>query len=207
MTQTGDTYHRGSSRQNQDTVLTQNTDKMRFCIKALLAIFVIEIILVLLLSLLPAMPVVITAVLNGILLVAIIALLFGAQFKKEISLQDARFHEAQETLRKSEERYRSLVESSEDSIYLVNRQYRYLFMNQNHLARLGFSADEFLGRPYSDFHSEDETRRFEAAIDEIFATGRSIQQEHRSIRDGLYFLRTMSPVKAENGTITAVTVI
>jgi diguanylate cyclase (GGDEF)-like protein/PAS domain S-box-containing protein len=153
------------------------------------------------------MPIIVTALLDGLLLVVIIFMLFWPQLKKEMVFQNTRFTEAQETLHKSEERYRALVESTEDSIYLVNRQYCYVFINQNHLARLGFSAEEFLNRPYSDFHSEEETRKFEAAVDEVFATGKSIQQEHNSVRDGRYFLRTLSPVGEDDGSVSAVSII
>jgi PAS domain-containing protein len=48
---------------------------------------------------------------------------------------------AEETLLKSEEKYRSLVESTEDSIYVVDRNCRYMFMNSNHLSRLGISGE------------------------------------------------------------------
>lgn len=189
------------------TLFSHKRTRLRFCLAALLAIFITETLLLVVLSLLPPMPGIISVLLNPLLLVCIIFIIFWPRLKKEMVFQDARFSETQEILRKSEERYRSLVESTEDSIYLVNRQYCYTFINQKHLKRLGYTAEEFLGRPYSDFHSEDETRKFEAAVDEVFATGRSIQQEHESIRDGLYFLRTLSPVRKDDGTISAVTVI
>jgi diguanylate cyclase (GGDEF)-like protein/PAS domain S-box-containing protein len=188
-------------------VFSNQKGRLRFCLTALIAIFVAEVILMIILSLLPPMPIIVTALLDGLLLVVIIFMLFWPQLKKEMVFQNARFTEAQETLHKSEERYRALVESTEDSIYLVNRQYCYVFINQNHLARLGFSAEEFLNRPYSDFHSEEETRKFEAAVDEVFATGKSIQQEHNSVRDGRYFLRTLSPVGEDDGTVSAVSII
>ena len=38
-------------------------------------------------------------------------------------------------LRKSEAVYRSLVESTEDSVYLVDRDCKYLFINEKHLSR------------------------------------------------------------------------
>jgi len=44
----------------------------------------------------------------------------------------------QEALRESEERYRSLVDSTEDSIYVVDRKCRYTFMNKWHISRLGY---------------------------------------------------------------------
>ena len=180
---------------------------LHYCLAALAAIFIAELLLMIVLSFLPPMPVIAKALLDALLLVVIIFLIFWPKLKKEIALQNNMLAEAQQTLRKSEERYRALVESTEDSIYLVNREYCYVFMNQNHLARLGCSAEEFLGRPYSDFHSKEETERFKISIDKVFATGKSIQQEHQSVRDGRYFLRTLSPVLDKDGVIQSVSVI
>lgn len=181
--------------------------RLRFCLTALIVIFLTEAILMLLLSLLPPLPSYAVALLDASLLVIVVFLIFWPQLKKEMVFQNARFFETQEILRKSEESYRALVESTEDSIYLVNRQYCYTFINQKHLQRLGYKATNCLGRPYSDFHSEEEARKFEATVDEVFATGRSVQQEHQSVRDNRYFLRTLSPVRKGDGTISAVTVI
>ena len=113
----------------------------------------------------------------------------------------------EETLRKSEEKYRSLVESTEDSIYLVDREGTYLFMNKQHLSRLGSPADKVIGKTYGEFHSLDNTKEFVGKIEEVFETGEAIQHEHRSSRDDRYFLRTLSPVKDADGNTTSVTVI
>ncbi|MDH5769092.1 MAG: PAS domain S-box protein, partial [Nitrospirota bacterium] len=50
--------------------------------------------------------------------------------------------QAEEILKNSEEKYRSLVESTEDSIYLIDRNCKYLFMNKKYLSRLGLLDDE-----------------------------------------------------------------
>ncbi|MCL0097374.1 PAS domain S-box protein, partial [Dehalococcoidia bacterium] len=66
-----------------------------------------------------------------------------------VVLQDITIRErAEEALRESEEKYRSLVESTEDSIYLVDRDCRYLFVNNTHLSRIGLSMEEIRGRRY-----------------------------------------------------------
>ncbi len=114
---------------------------------------------------------------------------------------------AAEMLQESEEKYRSLVESTEDSIYLVDRKGAYLFMNKKHLSRLGLEEARFFGRSYGEFHLPQETVEFMDQIDTVFTTGRSIQHEHRSQRDGKYFLRTLSPVRKSGQSIIAVTVI
>lgn len=112
-----------------------------------------------------------------------------------------------EVLRKSEEKFHSVVDSTDDSIYLVDSSYQYIFMNRMHLTRLGLSAATYQNRPYADFHSPEEAEKFQGLIDQVVSSGRSIQQEHKSHRDNRYFLRTMSPVKDKDGLTTAVTVI
>ena len=207
MTQESDKNYHNPSTQLHSSLFSFGNSRLRFCLTVLIAIFIIETILMVVLSLLPPMPSIIIAIIDALLLMVILSLIFWPQLKKEMTFHSARFSEAQETLLKSEARYRALVESTEDSIYLVNRQYCYIFMNQKHLARLGYSTEEFFGRPYSEFHAEEETHNFEAAVDEVFAMGKSIQQEHQSKVDHAYFLRTLSPVRDKDGTITAVMII
>ncbi|MDO8281493.1 MAG: GGDEF domain-containing protein [Thermodesulfovibrionia bacterium] len=107
----------------------------------------------------------------------------------------------------SEERYRSLVESTEDSIYLVDRDYRYLFVNKKHLSRLGLIKNNFHGRTFDEFHSEEDTRDFTEKVDKVFKTGHSIQYEHKSSMDDKYFLLTLSPVRGKSKKIISVTVV
>jgi len=114
---------------------------------------------------------------------------------------------AREELISSEEKYRSLVEFTDDSIYLVDRECRYLFMNGKHLSRLGVSLEEVVGKSYADFHSEEESKEFERLIEEVFKTSEPLQHEHKSLRDGRWFLRTLSPVKNKEGETIAVTVV
>ncbi|RLB07035.1 MAG: hypothetical protein DRG50_04035, partial [Deltaproteobacteria bacterium] len=114
---------------------------------------------------------------------------------------------SEETLRESEGKYRSLVESTEDSVYLVDRQRRYLFINEKCLSRLRLPMEKVVGRAYGEFHSPEDEKEFAEKVEEVFETGNSLQYEHRSRRDGRYFLRTLSPVKEPDGRTTAVTVI
>jgi len=115
---------------------------------------------------------------------------------------------SEETLQGSEARYRSLVETTDNSIYLVNRKCEYLFMNAKHRSRLFVIFDtEYVGKSYGDFHSPEETSVFSERVNKVFETGESLQHEHRSQRDGRYFLRTVSPVKGPNGEVVAVSIV
>ena len=114
---------------------------------------------------------------------------------------------AGEKIRESEEKYRALVESTEDSVYLVDRDCRYLFVNDKHLSRLGLPMDQVVGITYGEFHSPEEEKEFTEIVNQVFETGKSVQHEHRSRRDNRYILRTLSPVKDSEEITTAVTVL
>ncbi|MCZ7396960.1 MAG: ATP-binding protein [Candidatus Methanoperedens sp.] len=111
---------------------------------------------------------------------------------------------ADEALKNSEEKYRSLVESNEDSIYMVDRDCNYIFINPKHLSRLGIG--DYRGRNYADCHWAAVTDRFRQGVDQVFHTGKPEQHEHEF--RGKWFLRTMSPLKdPKTKAVTAVTVV
>ncbi len=124
----------------------------------------------------------------------------------ELEKSEADRKQAEEALRESEEKYRSLA-STEDSLYSVDREGRYRLMNKAHLLRLGLSLDKVIGRIYGEFHSPEDTKQFSDKVEAVFATGNSFQTEHRSERDNKYFLRTFSPIKDLQGNITDITVV
>lgn len=114
---------------------------------------------------------------------------------------------SEEALLMSEERYRSIVETTDDSIYLVDVNYKYLYMNNKHRKRMGFSGEEYAGRCFSEFHSDVETRDFIEKVDIVFQGAKCVQHGHPSERDNEHFLRTFSPINGPNGKIVAVSVI
>ena len=114
--------------------------------------------------------------------------------------------QAEEALRQSEEKYRALVHTV-DSIYIVDAEQRYLFMNEGHLKRFGIPLERIVGKPYSDFHSQKDSDEFAESVKIVFETGASIQQDHRSERDGRFFIRTLTPVVGRGGEVNAVTVV
>lgn len=96
----------------------------------------------------------------------------------------------------NEARYKSLVESMDDSIYMVDRECRYLFMNKKHLERIGRSAELFKARSYNDFHTDEETGNFSGNIRRLFSTGENIEEKYE--KNGKKYLRTFTPVRDIN---------
>jgi len=126
---------------------------------------------------------------------------------KQLSMSLQELEKTKEVLQTKEEMYRSLVESTGDSIYVVDRSSRYLFINKKHRERMGLLADDYQGQDYDRFHAADEAVDFRKQVDAVLQIGESLQFDHKSERDNKYFLRTFSPIKNAEGLITAVTVV
>lgn len=93
------------------------------------------------------------------------------QIKNSFALEKT----AREELQKSEEKYRSLVESTEDPVYLVTKDCRYIFVNDKYLSRFeGLPIHRVIDRAYGEFHSAEETKKFAEIVDQVFETGKSI---------------------------------
>jgi PAS domain S-box-containing protein len=115
---------------------------------------------------------------------------------------------AEEALKEALERLHSLA-ANVDSMYLVDRDCTYVFMNAGHLKRFGLSLEEVTGRRYREFHSEEDTRLFAEQVNEVCETCKPITKEYRSARDGTHFLRTFTPIigQDKDGIILQIAVI
>jgi PAS domain S-box-containing protein len=140
-------------------------------------------------------------------LAAYFLLLRSDRINRKLAYYLQELERTKEALQANEEMYRSLVESTGDSIYVVGRDTRYVFMNKKHRDRMGLSPNDYQGQDYGRFHFGDEAVDFRKQIDTVLKTGESRQYEHKSQRDHRDFLRTISPIRNKDGRITAVTVV
>jgi PAS domain S-box-containing protein len=118
----------------------------------------------------------------------IIALFFGY-------IVDTLLRDKDRSLRESEEKYRSLVESTDDSVYMVDRNCGYLSANNKLLNELGASASDTLNKKFGDFHSPEETRRFAGKVNQTFQGQEALRYEAYNSNVGRWFMLTLSPVK------------
>jgi len=102
---------------------------------------------------------------------------------------------AEEALRASEAKYRSLIESMDDTVYAVDQNLRVLYANDKYLSRHNLKLDELTGKEYGSFHTAAKTKEFSEKIKRVVETGRPTSYEHVSPKDGRIFLRTLSPIK------------
>lgn len=63
--------------------------------------------------------------------------------------------QAEEALRDSEEKYRNIVETANEGIFLVNNETQISYANKRSLELLGYNLEEVIGRPMRDYVSED----------------------------------------------------
>jgi PAS domain S-box-containing protein len=67
---------------------------------------------------------------------------------------------SEEAIARSEKQYRDLVETSHDLIWSVDVQGRWTFVNRKGaLAVYGYEPEEMLGRPFTEFESEEQSRK------------------------------------------------
>ena len=106
-----------------------------------------------------------------------------------------------------ERRLNSVMEYAGDSIYLIDREYKYIMVNNELLSRFNLSKDQILGKTIGELHPPKEAKEFIYKVKQVFENGKPIKDEH-SRKDKKWFLRTLSPVKDYmTGQITAVLVI
>ncbi|TFG89631.1 MAG: PAS domain S-box protein, partial [Syntrophobacterales bacterium] len=87
-----------------------------------------------------------------------------------------------------------------------DRDTRFLFMNEGYRARHGVALEDIIGKTYGEVHSREKADSFALKVEKIFETGKPIQHESYG-RDGECFLKTLSPVKDQNGRTRAVTTV
>jgi PAS domain S-box-containing protein len=113
---------------------------------------------------------------------------------------------AEETLRASEAKYRTLVENIPQKIFLKDTHSRYLSVNQNYARDLGYSPEEVVGRDDFDFHPKALAEKYRADDRRIINEGITDEFDEEYTVDGeLRYVHTIkTPVKDENGNLIGV---
>lgn len=79
---------------------------------------------------------------------------------------------AEEELRRSEERYRNILESIQEGYYEVDLAGRFTFMNTSVCTILGFTPDELLGVKYTKYVSSDDVKKIYEVFHNVYLTGK-----------------------------------
>ncbi len=111
--------------------------------------------------------------------------------------------------------YKVGVEASNDSIYMIDKNHRYIFANDEHISRLAsdgkissIDKDWIIGKKFRDIHVGEGCERFERNISRVFETGESQTEEYKFSIEDRWSSRTYSPVRnPKSGEIEAVVIV
>ena len=88
---------------------------------------------------------------------------------------------AEETLRASEERFRTLADNAQDSIARFDHEGRYLYANPFLTRALGLPAETILGKTPEELGRNIGVENWEARLREVFASGQPLRLDRRSV--------------------------
>ncbi len=119
---------------------------------------------------------------------------------------EARVLSKTEALAKSEEKYRSLVESAEDLIFTVDREGRFQSVNTFTATFFGGPPEAFIGRHIASTLPEPAAPQQAALIEQVHRTGKSLRQElELPLGDtSIWLSANFMPIKTESGETSAV---
>lgn len=101
---------------------------------------------------------------------------------------------------------KSITESTDDSISLIDTKLKYIHANPKHLKRIGQKLDQVINKKYENFHNTETIKKIKEAVEQANQTKKSSTFEYLSNRDDKYYLVTVSPV-INNDKIEAYSVI
>jgi PAS domain S-box-containing protein len=107
----------------------------------------------------------------------------------------------EQALRSSEERYRNIVETTTEGVWMIDADHRTTYVNRRMAEMLGYTVEEMLGRPVADFAPAARRSYLETALASRRA-GVSDQREAAYLRkDGseMWALISGSPLTDGNG--------
>ena len=126
-----------------------------------------------------------------------------------ISTDITRHKEAEEALRQSQERYRSLAESSPDAIFILDRELAIQYVNRVAAQWLGKADTGLVGHSQAEFFPPEIARQHQAVVQRVFETGESTRTERGQPFHGtMKWVETrLVPLRNSRGEILSVMVM
>ncbi|MHB8790331.1 MAG: PAS domain S-box protein [Desulfobulbaceae bacterium] len=116
-------------------------------------------------------------------------------------------YEAAETLRASEEKYRTLAENIPQGIFTKDRNSVYLFANENFARDLGMTADELVGKTDYDLFPRELADKYRTDDGRILASGHAESIEEPSVLRGgakVWVHMVKTPIRDKDGNLVGI---
>lgn len=128
---------------------------------------------------------------------------------KRLQIEIAERKKADESLKTSEEKYRTLVESAGESIATIDADGVFLFVNTTGAKRLGTESDKVVGKKMWELFPKQVADRQAASVREVIATGQSKNVLVPTVVKGRqrWYSTTIEPLRNSTGRITSAMVI
>ncbi|HEU65157.1 MAG TPA: PAS domain S-box protein [Chloroflexi bacterium] len=113
---------------------------------------------------------------------------------------------AEEALRQSEERYRTILEEMEEGYYEVDIAGNFTFVNDAMCRILGYSRDELIGMNYKIYTPKEDVKAIFEAYNRVYRTGEPLKWfpmvEIRKDGTRLFVEDSVLPVRNDKGEVT-----
>ena len=91
--------------------------------------------------------------------------------------------QAEEALRESEKKYRTILESIEDGYYEVDLAGNFTFFNDSMCEISGYSRDELMGMNYRQYTNEQDSEKLYNTLNKVYTTGKPSRiMDHMMVR-------------------------
>jgi len=113
---------------------------------------------------------------------------------------------AENKLRESEERYRTLAEAAQDMIFIIDRDGLVQYVNEFAAKQLGSSPEKIIGKSQESLFPPEVSERHKMNLRRIFETGRPLYTENSTpFPNQIIYLGTwLAPIQGESGEVKAV---
>ena len=114
--------------------------------------------------------------------------------------------QAEEALKESEMRYRTLAESAQDAIYIISPDMRVIYVNSFAAKMLGIEQEAVMGKPLNSLFPADSMEFMAQSLLSVFQTGKPILVESKiTFCDVVMWQNTsLAPIRDESGKITSI---
>ncbi len=114
--------------------------------------------------------------------------------------------QAEETLRKSENKYRTLIENLPQRVFSKDRNSVYVSCNENFARDVGIRPEEFKGKTDYDFFPRELAEKYRQDDKRVMETGKTENIEEKYVRKGQEMIvqTVKTPIKDGQGNISGV---